>query len=244
MKVLFAGPSCANLLPELHANPGFELRGPAAYGDVARAVLEGANAIGIVDGRFEDTRSVWHKEILFALSEGVAVAGAASMGALRAAECAAFGMIGIGDVFERYARGEFEDDGDVAQLHGPAELGYLALSEPLANIVATLEALRAETLISPEEWVALVAAARRLHYKERGYQRLFETTDFSADRRAFLTAWTATNAVDRKFQDAALLVEWLVAAPDERRFKAEFVFSQTSQWLALLSEIEILRAAA
>ena len=136
------------LLPSLGANLAFELRGPAAYGDVARAVIDGATAIGIVDGRFEDTRAVWHKEILFALSEGVAVAGAASMGALRAAECAAFGMIGIGDVYRRYVSGEFDDDGDVAQLHGPAELGFLALSEPLANIVATLEALEAESLIS------------------------------------------------------------------------------------------------
>jgi hypothetical protein len=244
MKVLFAGPSCANLLGDLRANAAFELRGPAAYGDVARAVLDGANAIGIVDGRFEDTRSVWHKEILFALSKGVAVAGAASMGALRAAECAAFGMIGIGDVFERYARGEFEDDGDVAQLHGPAELGYLALSEPLANIVATLEALRSEKLISPEECSALIEGARRLHYKERGYQRLFEATNFSADRQSFLTAWTARHAVDRKAGDAQLLVDWLIAAPDQRVHKADFVFSETSQWLALLSEIEERRAAA
>ena len=75
MKVLFAGPSCANLLGNLRANAAFELRGPAAYGDVARAVLDGANAIGIVDGRFEHTRSVWHKEILFALSKGVAGGG-------------------------------------------------------------------------------------------------------------------------------------------------------------------------
>ena len=168
MKILFAGPSCAKLLPSLRANPAFELRGPAAYGDVARAVLEGASAIGIVDGRFEDTRAVWHKEILFALSEGVAVGGAASMGALRAAECAAFGMIGIGDVYRRYVTGEFDDDGDVAQLHGPAELGFLALSEPLANIVATLEALEAEELISEEEFSALNSLARGLHYKERG----------------------------------------------------------------------------
>ena len=222
MKVLFAGPSCAKLLPSLRANPAFELRGPAAYGDVARAVLEGASAIGIVDGRFEDTRAVWHKEILFALSEGVAVAGAASMGALRATECAAFGMVGIGDVYRRYATGEFEDDGDVAQLHGPAELGFLALSEPLANIVATLEALEAEGLISAEESSALNLLARGLHYKERGYRRLFEVANLPPDRQAFLTAWTAKNAVDRKAEDAALLVEWLIAAPRERKKQGRF----------------------
>ena len=244
MKVLFAGPSCANQLHSLRANRAFELRGPAAYGDVARAVLQGASAIGIVDGRFEDTRAVWHKEILFALSKGVAVAGAASMGALRAAECAAFGMIGIGDVFQRYMSGEFEDDGDVAQLHGPAELGYIALSEPLANIVATLEALRTEKLISPEECRTCIGEARALHYKERGYGRLLEMAKFSADRRTFLKAWVSKNAVDRKAEDAALLVDWLIAAPTERRMQADFAFSETSQWLALLSEIKDQRAAA
>src|SRR5262245_8912136 len=139
MKVLFAGPSCARSLPGLRGIPNLILAGPAAYGDVARATLQGAAAIGIVDGRFEDTRAVWHKEILFALSQGVAVAGAASMGALRAAECAWFGMIGIGEVFKRFSSGEFEDDADVAQLHAPAELGYQALTEPLANIVPTLD---------------------------------------------------------------------------------------------------------
>jgi hypothetical protein len=244
MKVLFAGPSCAKMLGELGANPAFELRGPAAYGDVARAVLEGANAIGIVDGRFEDTRAVWHKEILFALAEGVAVAGAASMGALRATECATFGMIGIGDVFERYARGEFEDDGDVAQLHGPAELGYLALSEPLANIVATLEALHAEQHISAAECAALKAEARRLHYKERSYPGLFGKADLPPDRRTVLMDWAARHAVDRKAEDAALLVDWLIAAPDQRQKAAGFVFSETSQWLALLSELDERRAAA
>jgi len=243
MKVLFAGPSCAKLLPRLGANPAFELRGPAAYGDVARAVLEGATAIGIVDGRFEDTRAVWHKEILFALSEGVAVAGAASMGALRAAECAAFGMIGIGDVYRRYVSGEFDDDGDVAQLHGPADLGFLALSEPLANMVATLEALEAEELVTPEESSALNRLARALHYKERGYPRLFAAAKLSADRQAFLTEWAAKNAVDRKSEDAALLVEWLIAAPRTRKPEAAFAFSETSQWLALLEEIGDRRAA-
>ena len=48
---------------------------------------------------------MWHKEILFALSEGIDVYGAASMGALRAAELDAFGMRGIGDVYSAYAEG-------------------------------------------------------------------------------------------------------------------------------------------
>ncbi|MEJ0097006.1 MAG: TfuA-like protein [Bauldia sp.] len=53
---------------------------------MSKAVLAGASVIGLVDGVFENVASVWHKEILYALSEGVQVFGAASMGALRAAD--------------------------------------------------------------------------------------------------------------------------------------------------------------
>ena len=42
----------------------------------------GYRRIGIIDGHFGNVPSVWHKEILFALSKGVEVSGAASMGAL------------------------------------------------------------------------------------------------------------------------------------------------------------------
>ena len=45
-----------------------------------------AEAIGIIDGYFERVPSVWHKEILWAMAEGIHVFGSASMGALRAAE--------------------------------------------------------------------------------------------------------------------------------------------------------------
>jgi hypothetical protein len=118
------------------------------------------------------------------------------------------------------------------------------LSEPLANIVATLETLEAEKLISPEEAAALNRLARKLHYKERGYARLFEAAKLATDRAAFLTAWSAKNAKDCKAEDAALLVEWLISAPRQRERPANFTFSETSQWLALLEEIEEPRVAA
>ena len=51
------------------------------------------------------------------MSEGVYMFGAASMGALRAAECAACGMIGIGEIYEGFESNKLEDDSDVAQAH-------------------------------------------------------------------------------------------------------------------------------
>ena len=62
------------------------------------AVRDGATAIGLVDGYFGGAAAVWHKEILYALSLGVRVLGASSMGALRAAECAAYGMEPVGEI--------------------------------------------------------------------------------------------------------------------------------------------------
>src|SRR6185436_15392645 len=56
---------------------------PVAVGDVYRLVREARpRRIAIIDGYFERMAAVWHKEILFALERGVAVYGAASMGAL------------------------------------------------------------------------------------------------------------------------------------------------------------------
>ncbi|HEY0580591.1 MAG TPA: TfuA-like protein, partial [Chloroflexota bacterium] len=72
---------------------------PVSQGDVYRAARAGARAIGIIDGYFERMPAVWHKEILWAMAEGVHVFGSSSMGALRAAELAPFGMTGVGDIF-------------------------------------------------------------------------------------------------------------------------------------------------
>ena len=99
--LVFAGPTVA----ARHADSAIDAvwLAPAARGDVHRAVtLLRPRAIGIVDGYFQWVPSVHHKEILWALTRGVHVYGSGSMGALRAAELADFGMIGVGRVFEAY----------------------------------------------------------------------------------------------------------------------------------------------
>jgi hypothetical protein len=114
---------------------------PATQGDIYRAARSRRpRAIGVIDGYFCGAPSIWHKEILWALSEGIHVFGSASMGALRAAELHAFGMRGVGRIFEDFRDGRLEDDDEVAISHGPAETGYLALSQPMVNIRATLRA--------------------------------------------------------------------------------------------------------
>ena len=107
--VVFAGPS----LYGAQFDPGdVVIRSPAQMGDIERAFADGATAIGLIDGHYQQVGAIWHKEILLALSGGVAVFGAASMGALRAAECEPFGMVPVGAIARRYCSGELYDDAD------------------------------------------------------------------------------------------------------------------------------------
>lgn len=238
MKVLFAGPSLSKDLPQLRMVPDFILAAPAACGDVAKATVEGATAVGIVDGYFEATRAIWHKEVLFALWSGVRVAGAASMGALRAAECSSFGMIGIGEVFSRYASGNLVDDADVAQIHAPAELDYLSLSDPWVNVEPTIRKMVAAAVIDTSEFELLHAVARRFHYKERTYRAIFESLGQTPpERLAQMLSWVAAHGVDQKRLDALELVDWLVSQNGRRETRHNWRFSETSQWRKLLVEL-------
>jgi hypothetical protein len=198
MRVLFAGPSLFGVSLDLE---GLTLRPPARQGDIARAVVDGGSAIGLVDGYFDAVAAPWHKEILFALGRGVEMLGSSSMGALRAAECAAFGMRPIGSIARDYYTGVLDDDAAVALSHGPEELGYPPLTEPLVNVKPTLHRLRYLQLISETEHVRLWQRACSLYFQDRTLQALF-----AAEERAELVAAYRQHLVNRKAEDALLLI--------------------------------------
>jgi hypothetical protein len=163
--VVFVGPT---LEPgDLAAAGDFACLPPVSQGDVFRAVQRRPRAIGIIDGYFSGAPSVWHKEILWAISAGVPVFGSASMGALRAAELHAFGMRGVGKIFEAFRDGALEDDDEVAVVHSPAELGHLAASEPMVNIRETLALAEAQDVLAPGSRRALESFAKSLYFGER-----------------------------------------------------------------------------
>src|SRR5262249_34943349 len=136
--LVFVGPTIA---PEsIHAAiPDTVILPPVAAGDLVQAPLDAGDVVAIIDGFFRQTAAVRHKEILALLDRGVHVWGAASMGALRAAELAPFGMRGIGRIFAAYRHGDIDGDDEVAVLHGSAEAGYRALTEALVNIRHTCD---------------------------------------------------------------------------------------------------------
>jgi hypothetical protein len=208
---------------------------PVAQGDVYRAALQRPQAIGIIDGYFERVPAVWHKEILWAMTQGIHVFGSASMGALRAAELAAFGMEGIGAIFEAYRDGTLEDDDEVAVVHGPAESGYRALSVALVNIRRTLAAAEAQTVIGAATRMELERLAKQRFYPQRSYQQLLrDATEqgLPAADLAALRGWLAHSQVDQKRADALamlrLIRERLAGGLEPKRVR--FHFEHTEFW--------------
>ena len=190
----------------------FHFRPPVADGDVFRVVAAGASAIGIIDGYFETRPAIRHKEILWAIARGVRIYGAASMGALRAAELSRFGMIGIGSVYEAFAQGRLENDDAVAVSHGPAELGFPAVSEALVDIQATVERATGIGVLTEGEAEQVVRAARSLYFKERTWPAIDQALSgygmIKVRRREIVAALTQC-AVSVKRQDACALLKRL-----------------------------------
>ena len=241
--VLFVGPS----FPRLHALelPGVRVRPPAAQGDVLRALAEGARAIGLVDGVFGHEPAVWHKEILAALEAGVRVLGAASMGALRAAELHPFGMEGVGSIFGAYRDGILLADDEVAVLHGPAELGWPALSEPMVNLRATLARLARRGILAEEEAASAARTLAARFYPERTRAALEAVlADIVGPRRAeTVRQWARRLAVDVKRADAARLVRRLRArlAGEPGKPIPRFTTSRSGPFRRLLAEHRVPR---
>jgi hypothetical protein len=229
---LFAGPSLAGLdgpLPEI-----FQLRPPARQGDVFQAARLRPEAIALVDGVFEGVPSVWHKEILWALSLGIPVFGASSMGALRAAELDAYGMIGIGRIYSDYRSGALEADDEVALLHGPEETGYLPLTEPLVNVRATCRAAEGAGVLSAGGARTVLGNAAALFYKERTWPRILagsaEAELSHADQVRF-KAWLPAGRVDQKRADALAMIDFVAELCARNALpKAEHDFQPTFLW--------------
>lgn len=115
---VFAGPT----LPTARVRelvPGAVCHPPVRHGDLLRLDTAPGDTVVVIDGLWHQSAPVRHKEILLLLAEGVRVVGAASMGALRAAELAPYGMTGVGQIFDQLRTGVLDADDEVAVLHTP-----------------------------------------------------------------------------------------------------------------------------
>jgi hypothetical protein len=234
--VIFVGPTLSG--DPILASPKFEWLPPATEGDIYRtARRKDVRAIGLIDGQFESVPSVWHKEILWALSRGIRVFGASSIGALRAAELSDFGMIGVGTIFRQYRNNALRDDDEVAVLHAPFELGYRPLTDSMVDIRATIAKAQRRHIVSRRSALALVCVAKNQFYKDRTWNTIIEAagrTRVPEDQLERLIRWLPLNTVDLKRRDALALLRLMLRSPATRRAHSKFQFHHTVFWQELV----------
>jgi hypothetical protein len=187
---------------------------PAERGDILKVLEMKPSIIGLIDGTFQDRPSIGHGEILLALSRGIRVVGAASMGALRAADLHCCGMEGVGAIFRAYRSGLLKSDDEVAILHAPQELGWLPLTEAMVNVRANLRAARRRGILSWSDEVRLLEVAKSIFYEDRTWPRILDdprALGMGKQRRECFAQWLATSARDQKAIDAIALLKYVIA---------------------------------
>ncbi|MFJ5842216.1 TfuA-like protein [Streptomyces shenzhenensis] len=210
---IFAGPTIAPapiraLLPEAVLHP------PIRHGDALRLGLEAGDRVLIIDGLWHQSLPVRHKEILMLLADGVAVFGAASMGALRAAELAPYGMVGIGRIFQGFRDGHLDADDEVAVLQCP---DGKALTQALVNLRCAFQRAATARRITDEEAAALTELARAVPYTRRTWIALGRAVQKAGLREAYEKAgiWRCSNSYDQKREDAETALRLLARGPAE-----------------------------
>ncbi|MCC7054318.1 MAG: hypothetical protein IT355_13710 [Gemmatimonadaceae bacterium] len=239
--VVFLGPSLP--LRDAMAELDAVFLPPARQADIITAVrVHRPRAIALIDGEFGQSLSVWHKELLYAIDRGIPVYGASSMGALRAAEVAPFGMIGVGRIYDMFADGTLTDDDEVALSHGRDETGYRAFSVPMVNIRATLAAACAAGRIDGADRDRLIALAKSAFFPERTWARLWRDATAAGVAPDVIDAarqFVATGALDLKRDDALALLRQLRALPADpsadttAAARPEFEFNRSHLFEAL-----------
>ncbi|WP_406738540.1 TfuA-like protein [Streptomyces sp. NBC_00853] len=220
---IFAGPTIdtpgiRRILPDAACHP------PAQHGDLLRLSLAATDQVLIIDGLWHQVAPLRHKELLHALAAGVTVVGAASMGALRAAELAPYGMVGIGQVFDAFASGALDADDEVAVLHTPE--GH-KVTEALVNIRCAIDRAASSGKVSNSDAAALVDLARSLPYTRRSWPALGRAAQQADLESAFYAAntWRQANPYDLKREDAesalTLLSQGLPSPTTGARWRGE-----------------------
>jgi hypothetical protein len=218
---VFLGPSLprdqARQILDAHYYP------PASKGDIYRIIASGVKTIILIDGIFHGKPSIWHRELIHAIEEGIQVFGASSMGALRAAELEPFGMVGHGQVFEWYRNGVLESDDEVALLHGTEESGFVSMSEPLVNIRYTLLKAVEKNYLTAEQARYLINEAKQLYYPQRCYQQILQSQviqDLPTEMATKLKHYLLHNQINIKQIDAIGVLKLYTSLTHDRIPKA------------------------
>ncbi|MDX3345853.1 TfuA-like protein [Streptomyces sp. ME02-6987-2C] len=184
---VFTGPTLSPEDPALQG-PAVRPRPPIRHGDLFDPQIAAGDTVVIIDGVYHHAPALRHKEIIWALGRGVRVIGAASIGALRAAELAECGMIGVGSVWSDYVSGQLDGDDEVAVAQS-TNGDLRSCTWPLVRVrkVASLGAL--VRVLLPAEAHRLVHDLADVYYAHRSLDAVMEISRRQG-RYAF-AAWLA-----------------------------------------------------
>ena len=187
---------------------------PVKCGDLIRVFRLKPKRIVIIDGIYEKTPAIWHKEIMLGLDNGIEIFGAASMGALRAAELYPFGMVGVGQVFQDFLDKKLNDDDEVAVLHENQHRDYAPINDAMVNIRVTLELAHQEGVISLATKDYLMTDCKRQFYPYRSLEKsILQFEKKHPSEGESLSEWLSSHGlVDIKKQDAQLVLAHVQAS--------------------------------
>lgn len=215
-------------------------RAPAALGDLYQAAKERPLGLVLIDGEFGNKPSVMHQEILWCISQGTPVIGAASMGALRAAELNHFGMVGWGVIYEFYASGKLTDDDEVAVAHAPAEFNWLPVSLALVDLRYALSVAIKESVTTIAVAQQYIALAKKMHFGMRTVESIFDSSHSNIGEdsaTAKLREWVRTRALSLKRSDAVSLLKSLSKAVSSPPVASPPMVC-TASWIRAMKEID------
>jgi TfuA protein len=171
--IIFLGPS----LSHERARKIFDAdyRPPARKGDFLRlAAYFDVKLVGFVDGVFLQDYPPTPIEVYhLARKDGVLLAGAASLGALRAVELEKFGMVGIGKIFQLYKSGKINADDEVAVTFA-LDGDYQLQSEAMIDIRYNLYLAHKKGVISKKTKGVLAKLAKEIYFPHRNYSYIIE----------------------------------------------------------------------
>ena len=148
-------------------------------------------------------------------------------------------MVGAGVIYRAYRDGVLIDDAEVAVLHGPAELGYPSVTEPLVNVRANLSRARAKGVLSNDARKRVLQGAMSIYYKDRTWDRILAKAvadGVASDEAARLKDWLKKNSFDLKRRDAGTLIRLVKAreANFAQPLTVSYAFEDTSFWQELI----------
>lgn len=211
--VIFLGPSLSHEKAR-SILPGADYRGPAKKGDLLKLASDpDAKLVGLVDGVFlQDYPPTPIEVYQLARKQGVVLAGAASLGALRAVELEKFGMIGIGKIFELYKKGRLDADDEVAVTFSP-DGDYRLQSEAMVDIRFNLFLAMKKQIIGRKSKRIIARVAKEIYFPQRNYPDVIEETrrrhgPLDGDLDAF-QRYISSSRKSLKEMDAIRLVRYL-----------------------------------